>query len=444
MQSSTNKVHWRHRFRTRMIAGIVLPVFVCFAIRDYLLIKTVQGMTGTAPEFIRSIIVQNTILFVLSIAVLLVAVILTAGTAVRQIRMLTGYALNLASGNTDFKVATARRQDEFGVLGRAVREIQLSLKKISMLLHYAARDAVTGNLSVRTDSSKYPGDFGRILDGSNKTNDSICQLIRSVRDTAAVVAETAQQLSAGAQAVAQGSTEQAASIEEISATVGEVLERTKNNAGNAEKTRAMYEKVNAEAEKGSAKMKQLMDSLDAINKSSTYISNVIKLIEDIAFQTNILALNAAVEAARAGVHGKGFAVVAEEVKNLASKSAAAAKETSQLLSDSIQRSRQSMELGEEMETALAEIVDSIGVSAASIMEIADDCMQQVQIIEQVNTGLEQISQVVTNNTSTAQESAAASHEMAAQSAMLMEMVSNYKIDVTRVVVNPTGFNENDY
>lgn len=444
MQGSSNKVHWRHRFRSRMIAGIALPVFVCFAIRDYILLKTVLGIADTAPELIRSIIVQNTILFAISITILLVSIILTASFAVRQIKLLTGYALNLASGNTDFKVATAQRQDEFGVLGRAVREIQLSLKKVSLLLGYAARDAVAGNLSVRTDSDKYPGDFGRILDGSNKTNDSICQLIRSVRDTAAVVADTAQQLSAGAQAVAQGSTEQAASIEEISATVGEVLERTKHNAGNADKTRTMYEKVNAEAEKGSTKMKQLMDALDAINKSSTYISNVIKLIEDIAFQTNILALNAAVEAARAGVHGKGFAVVAEEVKNLANKSAAAAKETSQLLSDSIQRSRQSMELGGEMETALAEIVDSIGVSAASIMEIADDCMQQVYIIEQLNTGLEQISQVVTNNTSTAQESAAASQEMAAQSALMNEMVSKYKIDVSRVVVKPTGFNENDY
>jgi methyl-accepting chemotaxis protein len=268
-----------------MIFGIALPVFICFAVRDYLLIKTVLDMSDAAPEVIRPMIVQSVILFVFCIAIMLAAIILTAGFAVRQIRTLTGYALNLASGNTDFKVATARRQDEFGVLGRAVREIQLSLKKISLLLQYAAR---------------------------------------------------------------------------------------------------------------------------------------------------------------AGVHGKGFAVVAEEVKNLANKSAAAAKETSQLLSESIQRSRQSMELGEEMETALSEIVDSIGVSAASIMEIADDCMQQVYIIEQLNTGLEQISQVVTNNTSTAQESAAASHEMAAQSAMLMEMVSNYKIDVTRVVVNPTGFNENDY
>jgi methyl-accepting chemotaxis protein len=104
-----------------------------------------------------------------------------------------------------------------------------------MLLNYAARDALTGNLSVRTDVTKYPGDFGRILDGNNKTNDSICTLIRGIRDSAVSMAEEAQQLSAGAQSVAQGSTEQAAAIQEISATVGEVLERTKNNSENAAK-----------------------------------------------------------------------------------------------------------------------------------------------------------------------------------------------------------------
>jgi methyl-accepting chemotaxis protein len=206
----------------------------------------------------------------------------------------------------------------------------------------------------------------------------------------------------------------------------------------------MYEKVSAEAEMGSGKMRQLMDSLDAINKASAYISNVIKLIEDIAFQTNILALNAAVEAARAGVHGKGFAVVAEEVKNLAGKSANAAKETSELLNDSIRKSKQGLAVGEDMEKTLAEIINGIGVSAVSIREIAEDCVLQVKTIEQLNTGLEQISQVVQSNTATAEESAASSEQMAAQSAMLMDMVSKYRIEVERIVTKPSGFNENDF
>ena len=191
-------------------------------------------------------------------------------------------------------------------------------------------------------------------------------------------------------------------------------------------------------------MKQLADALEAINKSSSYISNVIKIIEDIAFQTNILALNASVEAARAGAHGKGFSVVAEEVKNLAGKSAAAAKETSALLGDSISKSKHGLAIGEDMEKALSGIVGSLSISVASITEIAEDCNRQVEIFEQVNSGLNQISMVVQSNTATAEESAASSEEMAAQSSMLMEMVSNYRIEVERVVGNPSGFNENDY
>jgi methyl-accepting chemotaxis protein len=444
MQENKVKIPWRHQLRTRMIFSIVLPGYICLSVLDLSVLLALLNQQGISEAVKQSIMTQNIFIFVGCLVVLTASVLLTARFVVGQIRILTMYNGNLAEGNTDFKVATARRKDEFGTLGRSVRDIQLSLKKISMLLNYAAKDAVTGNLSVRVDVSKYPGDFGHIMDGTNKTNDSVCALIRGIRDAAVTVSEEAQQLSAGAQNVAQGSTEQAAAIQEISATVGEVLERTKDNAENADKTRVMYEKVSAEAEKGSEKMRQLLESLDAINKASAYMSNVIKLIEDIAFQTNILALNAAVEAARAGAHGKGFAVVAAEVKNLANKSANAAKETDELLNDSMRKSKQSFTIGEEMEKTLADILAGISASAGSIREIDEVCELQVKTIEQLNSGLEQISQIVQSNTATAEESAASSQQMAAQSAMLMEMVSKYRIEVERIVAKPSGFNENDY
>ena len=200
------------------------------------------------------------------------------------------------------------------------------MKKVTLILDRASNDILKGNLSIRADVSYYPGDFGRIMDNNNKIDDSICEIIRNIRDSAANVASAAQQISAGSQNLSQGSTEQAAAIQEISATVSEILERTKINSANAVTTKELAEKVNSEARTGSEKMEQLISALEDINKASSHISNVIKVIEDIAFQTNILALNAAVEAARAGVHGKGFAVVAGEVKNLADKSAKAAME----------------------------------------------------------------------------------------------------------------------
>jgi methyl-accepting chemotaxis protein len=313
-----------------------------------------------------------------------------------------------------------------------------------MILDRASADILTGNLSVRADANYYPGDFGRIMENNNKIDDSICDVIRSIRDTGENVAEAAQQISRGSQALAQGSTEQAASVEELSATVSEILSRTRINSDNAFRTQQLSEQVREEAHSGSGKMNQLVLALEDISTSSSYISNVIKVIEDIAFQTNILALNAAVEAARAGAHGKGFAIVAAEVKSLAEKSAKAAQETNSLLSDNIKKSRDGLSIGEDMAKSLDSIISGIVHSVDSISEIADDCMCQVDIIEQLNTGLAQVSQVVQSNTATAQEAAASSEEMSAQSAMLMEMVAHYRIDVERIVAKPSGFKEEDY
>lgn len=435
----------RHvNLRMRMILSIFLPALLCYTFLDFYILKIAFKAYAISAEAARSIAVQNIVISAVCVVILLITVLLVSYAIVKPIKKLVGYSENLASGNTDFKVELAKRGDEFGQLGRAVRDIQLSLKKTSLILKYASNDILKGNLSVRVDSNYYPGDFGRIMDGNNKIDDSICALIRNMKEAAVNVASESRQLSTGAQGLAQGSTEQATAIEEMSVTVGDVLQKTKSNSENANKTRQLSEKVTAEAKTGSEKMKQLLLALEAINKSSSQITSVIKVIEDIAFQTNLLALNASVEAARAGVHGKGFAVVAEEVKKLANESARAAKETNELLSDSINKSKQGLLIGEDMEKALSEIVDSINRSVVSIKEIADDCAHQAETIEQVNISLGQISQVVQNNTATVQESAALSEDMAAQAAMLMNMVSNYKIDVERVVTKPTGFNENDY
>jgi methyl-accepting chemotaxis protein len=423
---------------------ILLPALVCFSLSDVIVLRMALGAQNAQEATAGSLITLNLLLFGASFVVLLIAVLLAAGSVIRPIRLLTGYTLKLADGNTDFKVASTGRGDEFGELGRSIRGAQITLKKVTLILGRASGDILVGNLSVRADAAKYPGDFGRIMDNNNKVNDSICDVIRSIKTAAENVAAVSTQISAGSQSVAYGATEQASAIEEVSRTIGDFLVRTKDNSENADKTRRLTEKISDEARKGSKKMLQLSGALEAISTSSSYISNVIKLIEDIAFQTNILALNASVEAARAGIHGKGFQVVAEEVKNLAGKSAAAAKESSELLGDSISKSKRGIVIGEEMESVLTEIVRSIDSAVTSISGIAEDCAQQVAIIEQVNSGLGQISQVVQNNTATAEESAAASEEMAAQSTLLMDMVAGYRIEVERVVATPTGFKESDW
>jgi len=174
-------------------------------------------------------------------------------------------------------------------------------------------------------------------------------------------------------------------------------------------------------------MNDLLNAIEEINDASESISKIIKTIEDIAFQTNILALNASVEAARAGSQGKGFAVVAAEVKNLASKSAEAAKETNMLINTSIEKTKAGVGIGNEMKDSLSTMIGGIGDIANAITQIASDTKLQAVGTEQIKTGMNQISTVVQNNAGTAEESAAASEELSAQASSLNSIIQKYKV-----------------
>ena len=244
------------------------------------------------------------------------------------------------------------------------------------------------------------------------------------------VSAGSKQIADGAQALAAGSTQQASSIEELAASLTEISEKTNQNADMAKEAADLSGSIKVSAEKGDRQMDQMMQAVTEINDASGSISKVIKVIDDIAFQTNILALNAAVEAARAGQHGKGFAVVAEEVRNLAAKSAEAAKDTSQLIENSIEKANLGMTIATETSESLKEIVSGINRNAEIIDKIEDSSKEQSSEVKQINNGIDQVAQVVQQNSATAEESAAASEEMSGQADLLQQLIGQFKLKGT--------------
>jgi methyl-accepting chemotaxis protein len=259
------------------------------------------------------------------------------------------------------------------------------------------------------------------------------------------VSTGSKQIADGSQALAQGSTQQAATVQELSASTAEIAEKTKANAQLAEKAAKLAGTIKRNAEKGSSQMDEMMVAVNEITQASQSIGKVIKVIDDIAFQTNILALNAAVEAARAGQHGKGFAVVAEEVRSLAAKSAEAASDTGSLIANSIEKAGIGAKIANETAASLVEIVSGINESSKIVEEIAASSEEQSEDIMQINNGIDQVAKVVQQNSATAEQSAAASQELSGQSDMLKSLIAQFKLknQANAAFTSATGFSLNN-
>ncbi len=262
---------------------------------------------------------------------------------------------------------------------------------------------------------------------TNVCIEQVNEALGNVKSTVEQVGGGATQVSSASQTLSQGATEQAASLEEITSSMTEMANQTNQNAENATQANQLSTKANAAAKEGQNSMGQMVTAMDQITKNSDEIQKVIKVIDDIAFQTNLLALNAAVEAARAGQHGKGFAVVAEEVRNLAARSATAAKETAELIEGSNKQIQDGADIAQLTAKGLDEILEHATKVSDLVAEIAASSNEQAQGVAQVNQGLSQIDQVTQQNTANAEETASASEEMNQQAKALMELVARFKL-----------------
>ncbi len=315
---------------------------------------------------------------------------------------------------------------EFADIKEKMNLTILSIRNYVLTISDTLEEISSGNLNVFV-SNEYHGDFVKIRESLNHILNRFNEVMHNFNLAALQVSAGSQQVSSGSQSLAQGSTEQASSIEELNRSIGIIASQSKENALRAKEVYELAKGARDGGEKGNQTMGEMLKSMEEINDSSINISKIIKVIDDIAFQTNILALNAAVEAARAGTQGKGFAVVAEEVRNLAARSAKAAEETTMMIQSSIEKVRVGTEITKEIALALKEIADGAVTSTEKLNIIANASSEQASGIERINIGIDQISAVVQSNSATAEESAAASEELSSQAEMLRDMLGMFKI-----------------
>jgi len=312
------------------------------------------------------------------------------------------------------------RQDEVGELAHGIEVMLTEFQNVAALAKVLADGDWRNEIKVRGDLDSMNKDLTTMLGQVNHT-------LYEINDNVKRVATGSNEVSSAAQSLADGAQEAAASLEEITASMNEISDQTKKNAESAGQARDLAQNASKAATEGQGAMHQMTEAMERITQNSNEIQRVIKVIDDIAFQTNLLALNAAVEAARAGQHGKGFAVVAEEVRNLASRSAKAAQETSELIAKSGQEIEKGGKVASRTAGVLNTIVEQIKQTTDIVSGIAVASQEQAHGVNQITVGLQQIDAVTQQNTATAEESASAASEMSGMATNLQKLVAQFKL-----------------
>lgn len=372
---------------------------------------------------ITQIISALTILLIVAASYLLVRYIIRK--IVHPIVEITESSRKLSQGDLSFQI-DIHSKNEIGVLAQSLNSSVATLKHYITDISEHLGEIANGNLT-RENNVQYIGEFIAIEHSIElilkHLNETMCQIQRAAGE----VTSESQQVSIGAQTLAQGSTEQSSELDHLVARVNDISQQINSNAAEAAATRDITIDVGNQIESCDHQMSEMAQAMHEISESSQEIGNIIKTIDDIAFQTNILALNAAVEAARAGVAGKGFAVVADEVRNLAAKSAEAASNTTALIERSLTAVTNGVNLTGSTQQSLGSIVEGARAVAEKIKTISDLSADQAEAIAGITESISQISAVVQTNSATSEESAASAEQLASQAQVLTQLVSQFTI-----------------
>ena len=333
----------------------------------------------------------------------------------------------ISHGNLEIDV-TYKSEDELGSLAQSFRRTSSTLKDVIGDINQLLTEFAKGNLDAKSNNIEiYSGDFNEILNKLKEVETGLSQTIYNVKESSDQVSAGADQLAESAQGLAEGATDQAAALEELTASVNEVASHVAENTESTDRVHDQAKEVAIKADHGTAKMKELIESMKHISDTTNDIQTVIEKIESIASQTNLLSLNASIEAARAGEAGRGFAVVAEQIKELAEESASSAEETRVMLTNSLNQVEIGSSVADETSQFMAEMIeqlDAVVMEVAKIRQVSD---RQAESVKQISQAIEQVNGVVQDNSATSEQVSATSQELSASAEGLDEMISGFKI-----------------
>ena len=402
-------------------------------------LKKVQGLLMEMSQITRKNVISEDqmlekavttrlVVVIISILALVVGILLAifiSRAITNPVKSVMTLMVDLKNGTFNTR-SNINQKDEIGLMAKTMDECGDELQNAVDNISYVMNGVKNGDLSQQV-TVECKGELGILKSSINESVGLLGRTIEHAKNSSQQVNTSAEELSASSQSLASGASQQAASLEEVSSSMSEIGSQAKASDKNASEAQMISNQAIEKVQTGNTQMESMLESMKEIDENSSNVSKVIRVIDEIAFQTNLLALNAAVEAARAGKYGKGFAVVAEEVRNLAGRSAVAAKETNDLIEKSINEVANGVKKADQTAAVLVSISESVAKVNDLVGEIAASSQEQSHNIAEINKGLAIMNDVVQENSSISEETAAASEELSSQSTELQALMGRFKV-----------------